>query len=194
MPQVPFEYLFSKKTRRIWPPVILIIGVSVALFNIYFPIEAKSKLAIHYGWIFPRIIRDYDFLIQYDAGFAVKYLNFSFQLMSVTIFVTLVFTAWHLIYLVRHGARYPADDGDNDGGVKVHLGYALLVYFIYYFSTAQISFALPGESAIFKIPMSAMGKIKSAILYSGLIGMFVPLIVVDYFNRGLRLLTKSKDK
>jgi len=194
MSQVPAEYLFAKKTFRIWPPVILLVGISVALFNINFPTDSISKLAAQYSWIFPRIERDYDFLVQYDAGFAVKYLNFSFQLMVITIFATAVFTAWHLVYLVRRGARYPADDNDNDGGIKVHLGYALFAYFIYYFSTAQISFALPGGPAIFKIPMNGMGEIKSAILYSGLIGIMAPYIIVDYFNRTLRILTRNKDK
>jgi len=137
--QAPGEYLFSKKTYRIWPPVILLIGVTVALLNIYFPMDTVSKLAVQYSWILPRIERDYEFLIQYDARFSVRYLNFSFQLMVVIIFATTVFTAWHLILLVTDGARYPPDDGGNYGGIVVHLANALFAYFIYYFSTSQIS-------------------------------------------------------
>ena len=149
--------------------------------------EDISEFTVQYSRIFPRIERDNGFLIQHDAGFAVRYLNFSFQLMAIIIFVTVVFTAWHLIYLVRNGARYPADNG----GMKVHLGYALIAYFVYYYSNSQISFALPSEPVIFKIPMNAMGLITSAILYSGLIVILAPHLIVDDFNRALRLLIKG---
>lgn len=191
MSQVPIEYLFSKKTFYIWPPIIIAIGAAVAVFNTFFPSSNIPPFISRFGPYFSKLELDYNFLVQHDPQYAVKYYVFSFHLIVTIILVTGAFTAWHVINLLRTGPRYPAVKGDNDGGMKYHLGVVVIVFLAYYISTTKTAFALPGDPLLFKFPLNLMGEIKWAAVYFVFVGFSIPVFTLDYLNRLLRLLSKK---